>query len=261
MINVKNVNKTIVCKEKNKFFSKKKKKKKKIVDNVSFEISKGECVGILGLNGAGKTTLIKLMTGVLYPDEKDSIKIEGFVPAKKEKEYLKKISLVSGQKNQLLWDLTAMDTYLLHKKIYKIDNCSFDEKIQNLSKTLKVEEYLNYPVRKLSLGQKMKLEIILALLHQPSILFLDEPTIGLDIVTQESLLTFLKEYQEKYNATIILTSHNMDDVERLCDRIIFLENGKKIFDGTKADCFQNVSSIKMKINELFFEKQNRDLEG
>ncbi len=200
------------------------------VDNISFNIEEGEFVGFLGPNGAGKTTTLKILSGILYPSD-GSVLVDGFVPQKRDKEFLKTISLVMGQKSQLLPDLPAMEYFLLMKEIYEIEDTDFLNKIEELADLLDVKDVLKVPVRKLSLGQKMKCEIIASILHNPRILFLDEPTIGLDIVVQKKLRDFLKEYNKKHKTTIILTSHYMEDVEALCDRIIVINKGNKIYDG------------------------------
>lgn len=198
------------------------------LQDVSLSIQSGE---IIGENGAGKTTLIKILTGLLHPDKGGTLSVMNHIPYKKEKNYLKNISLVSGQKNQLQWDLSAMDAFRINKEIYKINDKEFETNITILSEMLKISDKINVPVRQLSLGQRMKLEIIYALLHNPKILYLDEPTIGLDFSTQHNVRTFLKEYNKKYNATIILTSHNIEDIKHLCNRLIILNKGKVTFDG------------------------------
>lgn len=200
------------------------------VNNISFNIQEGEIVGFLGPNGAGKTTTLKMLSGILHPSE-GQITVAGFNPQKRDKEFLKTISLVMGQKTQLLPDLPPMEYFLLMKEIYEIKESDFKSKIEELAELLDVKEVLNIPVRKLSLGQKMKCEIIASILHNPRILFLDEPTIGLDIVVQKKLRDFLKEYNRKFKTTIILTSHYMEDVEALCSRIIVINKGTLIYDG------------------------------
>jgi len=222
----------------------------KALENINFTIKEGEFLGLIGANGAGKTTLIKLMTGLLYPDNYGSITVLGRNPFKKEKDFLKKISLVSGQKNQLIWDLTAMDSFLLNKAIYKIDNGSFSDTISYLAELLGVKDKLNIPVRRLSLGQRMKLELILSLLHSPKILFLDEPTIGLDFSTQKALRNFLKEYNKKYKATIILTSHNIEDI-KICNQIICIKKGNIIYNGTISDLNKSKDLLKYKVIEVY----------
>jgi len=202
----------------------------KAVDNISFEIKQGEVVGFIGQNGAGKTTTLKVLSGLLYPTAGE-ISVLGFNPWDRKPEFQKQFALVMGQKNQLWWDLPAMETFLLNKAIYEIPDQQFNRTLNKLVDLLQVRNILNIQVRKLSLGQRMKCELIAALLHNPKVLFLDEPTIGLDVVMQKNLRDFIKAYNQEFKATIILTSHYMDDVKELCDRAIIIDQGKLIFDG------------------------------
>lgn len=213
------------------------------VKNISFTISPGEVVGFIGPNGAGKTTTLKCLSGLLYPDQ-GSVEVLGFTPFVREKEFLKKISLVMGQKNQLWWDLPALDTFLLNKEIYGVPKDLFEKIVADLSAILEVEKFLNVPVRKLSLGQRMKMELIASLIHSPQVLFLDEPTIGLDIVMQKKIREFLHEYNQKSKATILLTSHYMKDVEELCKRVIVINFGEIVFDGLLSDLVKKYASYK-----------------
>jgi ABC-2 type transport system ATP-binding protein len=202
----------------------------KAVNDISFEINRGEVVGFIGQNGAGKTTTLKALSGLLYPTAGE-ISVLGFDPWDRKPEFQKQFALVMGQKNQLWWDLPAMETFLLNKAIYEIPDDQFDKTLNKLVDLLKVRDILNVQVRKLSLGQRMKCELIAALLHNPKVLFLDEPTIGLDVVMQKNLRDFIKSYNQEFQATVILTSHYMDDVKELCDRAIIIDKGKLIFDG------------------------------
>lgn len=202
----------------------------KAVEAVSFEIKEGEIIGFIGQNGAGKTTTLKMLSGLLYPTSGE-IKVLGFNPWDRKPEFQKQFALIMGQKNQLWWDLPAIESFLLNKAIYEIPDKQFDETLEKLSTLLEVKDILNVQVRKLSLGQRMKCELIAALLHNPKVLFLDEPTIGLDVVMQKTVRDFVREYNKEFNATIILTSHYMDDVKELCDRIILIDHGTKIYDG------------------------------
>ncbi len=206
----------------------------KAVDDISFSINEGEVIGFIGPNGAGKTTTLKCLSGLLYPT-KGKISVLGSSPFDRDPKFLKQISLVMGQKNQLWWDLPAMDTFLLNKEIYGVQNENFEKVINDLSERLAVKDVLHVPVRKLSLGQRMKMELIASLIHSPKVLFLDEPTIGLDVVMQKTIREFLKEYNEAYKATIILTSHYMGDVEALCKRVIVINFGKILYDGLLND--------------------------
>jgi ABC-2 type transport system ATP-binding protein len=223
----------------------------KAVDDISFSIEEGELVGFIGPNGAGKTTTLKCLSGLLYPSGGD-VKVLGFKPFDRKNKFLKQISLVMGQKNQLWWDLPPTETFLLNKEIYQINNKSFKETIEELSELLEVREILGVQVRKLSLGQRMKCELIAALIHTPKILFLDEPTIGLDVVMQKNLRKFIKEYNQKHQATIILTSHYMGDVEELCKRIIIIDSGKIIYDGSLEDVVKKYT--KNKLLTVVFQK-------
>ncbi len=200
------------------------------VSDISFSIERGAFVGLIGPNGAGKTTTLKMLTGLLYPTSGD-VKVLGYVPYKRDRSYLKRISLVMGQKSQLWWDLPASDSFYLNKDIYEIPDNEFNERYNELAELLEIKHILNTQVRKLSLGQRMRCELMSSLLHNPEVLFLDEPTIGLDVVMQKKLHTFFKEYNEKYNTTVILTSHYMDDVKELCKRVLIVDEGRLVFDG------------------------------
>jgi ABC-2 type transport system ATP-binding protein len=202
----------------------------KAVDDISFTINQGEIVGFIGQNGAGKTTTLKVLSGLLYPTA-GRVSVLGYNPWDRNPEFQKQFALVMGQKNQLWWDLPAMETFLLNKAIYEIPDTQFQKTLDKLVTLLDVEKVLRVQVRKLSLGQRMKCELIAALLHNPKVLFLDEPTIGLDVVMQKTLRDFIRQYNEEFGATIILTSHYMDDVKELCERAIIIDQGHKVFDG------------------------------
>jgi ABC-2 type transport system ATP-binding protein len=202
----------------------------KAVDDVSFEIEQGEIVGFIGQNGAGKTTTLKVLSGLLYPSSGD-VSVLGYNPWDRKAEFQKQFALVMGQKNQLWWDLPAMETFLLNKAIYEIPDSQYKKTLDKLVELLDVAEILKIQVRKLSLGQRMKCELIAALLHNPKVLFLDEPTIGLDVVMQKVLRDFIKDYNQEFKSTVILTSHYMEDVKELCKRAIIIDHGHKIFDG------------------------------
>ena len=211
-------------------FFKRKYKEVRAVDGVSFEIEQGELVGFIGPNGAGKTTVLKCLSGLLFPTA-GSASVLGFTPFKREQAFQRQIALVMGQKNQLFWDLPPMETFVLNKEIYDIPQKKFKETLNELSRLLEVEDVLNIQVRKLSLGQRMKCELIATVLHSPVVLFLDEPTIGLDVVMQKKIRDFLKDYNRRHRATILLTSHYMGDVKELCKRVIIINKGKLLFDG------------------------------
>ena len=223
----------------------------KAVSDISFKISEGELVGFIGPNGAGKTTTLKCLSGLLFPTSGE-VSVLGFTPYNRNPEFLKQIAFVMGQKNQLWWDLPAIDSLLLNKEIYNISNERFDEVLDDLSRILDVEKILKVQVKKLSLGQRMKMELIASLIHTPKVLFLDEPTIGLDILMQRNLREFIKEYNTRYKATIILTSHYMADVEQLCKRVIIINFGKIIFDGQLSDLIEKYAPYK-KISVIFKE--------
>jgi ABC-2 type transport system ATP-binding protein len=213
------------------------------VKDVSFNIEEGELIGFIGPNGAGKTTTLKMLSGLIYPSA-GTVSVLGNTPFDRREAFLKQISLVMGQKNQLWWDLPAYESFLLNKEIYEIPTAEFKSRVEELSELLEVTDVLNIQVRKLSLGQRMKCELIAALLHHPKILFLDEPTIGLDVVVQKKLREFIKNYNRKYKATILLTSHYMQDVEELCERIIVIDHGRILFDGKLATIIKKFSREK-----------------
>lgn len=223
----------------------------KAVDDVSFDIMQGEVVGFIGQNGAGKTTTLKALSGLLYPTT-GSVSVLGYNPWDRIPAFQKQFALVMGQKNQLWWDLPAMETFLLNKAIYEIPDNEFRKTLNTLIDLLDVSEIVQVQVRKLSLGQRMKCELIAALLHNPKVLFLDEPTIGLDVIMQKTLREFISSYNTEFKATIILTSHYMDDVKELCKRAIIMDHGKEIFDGSLSDIIEKYA--RNKILKLTFSK-------
>ncbi|EKE13404.1 MAG: hypothetical protein ACD_13C00021G0006 [uncultured bacterium] len=221
--------------------------KKKIVNalkGVSFSIQPGELVGFIGPNGAGKTTTLKTLSGLLYPTA-GFVEVLEFDPWKRNPEFLKQISLVMGQKNQLWWDLPAIETFELNRAIYDIPTRSYNENLKELTELLDVEKLLNTPVRKLSLGQRMRMELVAALIHKPKVLFLDEPTIGLDIIAQQKVRDFIYDYNRKYNATVLLTSHNMGDLINLARRVIIINDGKILYDGAFEDLIMQYAKEKI----------------
>lgn len=232
----------------------------KAVDDVSFDIKEGEMVGFLGPNGAGKTTTLKMLSGILYPTD-GSAYILGYKPQDRNPLFQKKIALVMGQKNQLWWDLPATDTFILQKDIYQIPKKQYQETLDELIELLDIKDILQTQVRSLSLGQRMKCELITALLHRPKVLFLDEPTIGLDIIVQKKIRAFFKEYNKKYNTTIILTSHYMDDVKEICDRVIMIDHGHKIYDGRINDLIAEYVNEKYLRVEFDSEVNKAELES
>ncbi len=202
-------------------------------DGISFSIAEGEFVGFLGPNGAGKTTTLKMLSGLIYPTG-GSARVAGFDPVKRENAYRRLFALVLGQKNQLWWDLPAQESFYLLRAIYGLDQKQYQETLDELVALLGVAHKLNVQVRELSLGERMKMELIAALLHRPRVLFLDEPTIGLDVVSQKAVRDFLRDYNRKNRTTILLTSHYMADISQLCERVIVIDHGKKIYDGNLA---------------------------
>lgn len=200
------------------------------VQSFDLDIQKGEMVGLLGPNGAGKTTLMKMFTGIIVPSSGEC-EVIGFEPAQRNKEFRKNIALVMGQKSQLWWDIPAMDSFLLLQKYYEIPKDKFEARLERMSTLLDVKDLLHIHVRRLSLGERMKMELMASLLHSPEIIFLDEPTIGLDLVAQENIREFIKEYHRENNVTVIITSHYMADVQALCKRLVLIFDGKKAFDG------------------------------
>jgi ABC-2 type transport system ATP-binding protein len=200
------------------------------VKDVSFEIQPGEIVGFLGPNGAGKTTTLKMLTGLIHPSS-GNLRVAGHLPFNRRHPFLEKITLVMGQKQQLLWDLPTMDSLRINAAVYGISDREFKRRIGELTEMLSLEDKLTQPVRKLSLGERMKAELLAALLHQPQVLFLDEPTLGLDVNAQVSVREFLKTYNQRFDATILLTSHYMADITALCDRVLLIHQGRLIYDG------------------------------
>jgi ABC-2 type transport system ATP-binding protein len=213
------------------------------VDGISFDVSPGEIVGFLGPNGAGKTTTLKMLSGLLYPTS-GSVSVLGKIPSRRESDYLRQITLIMGQRNQLVWDIPPIRSFELNRAIYQIPQSNYDSLVKELTDLLDLGPLLNKPVRNLSLGERMKVEFAAALLHRPSVVFLDEPTIGLDVTMQHRLRDFVAEYNRRYGATVLLTSHYMADVEALCKRVLVIHHGKLLFDGDLAALVQKFTSYK-----------------
>ncbi len=228
------------------------KKIKEAVKDVSFSIEEGELVGFLGPNGAGKTTTLKMLSGILTPTS-GKVDVLGFEPIKRQKEYQMQFAFVMGQKLQLWWDLPPMESFLLNKKIYEVNEEDFKKNLDNLVKLLGVEDVIHKQVRQLSLGERMKCELIAALLHNPKVIFLDEPTIGLDVIAQKNIRDFIKKYNKEKKTTIILTSHYMEDILQLCERIIIINLGKIVYDG-KISSLIDKYALNKKIT-IYFEKE------
>jgi len=200
------------------------------VRNVTFYVEPGEIVGFLGANGAGKTTTLKMLTGLIHPSQ-GRIRVVNHQPFRRQHSFLKQMTLVMGQKQQLIWDLPAIDSLKINAAVYQIPDGEFRRRVGEFSEMLELEEKLTQPVRKLSLGERMKAELLAALLHHPKVLFLDEPTLGLDVNAQEAVREFLREYNQRHQATIILTSHYMADITALCERVILMHQGSLFYDG------------------------------
>ncbi len=227
------------------------------VNDVSFSVEKGESVALLGPNGAGKTTTMKMLTGLVHPTNGD-IKVLGFTPFDRNPEFLKRIGLVMGNKNGLDWDLTPRQSFQLYQKIYEIPVDGFKERVTMLTKLLNTESFMDTQVRKLSLGERLKMEIVGALLHNPEVLFLDEPTIGLDIISKQKVREFLRIIQKETNVTLLLTSHDMDDIEKVCDRVIVINHGKKVYDNSITNLTSHYK--KERYIKVIFEKMPTSIE-
>jgi ABC-2 type transport system ATP-binding protein len=228
------------------------------VRSIDLDVEKGEFVAFLGPNGAGKTTTLKLLSGVLTPTSGEA-RVLGFVPWQRDNEYRRRFALVMGQKNQLWWDLPAQESFALHEKIYRIDAASFAATKNELVDLLGVGKLLGRPVRELSLGERMKMELIAALLHSPEVLFLDEPTIGLDVVAQHNIQKFLKHYQQVRGITILLTSHYMKDVAALCRRVVIIAGGRIVYDGSLDGIIDQFSNFKVVTLEFADDRMPGDL--
>ena len=205
--------------------------KKQAVDHISFSIEEGEMVGFIGPNGAGKSTTIKMLSGILFPDEGD-IRVNGYIPYKQRKDYVGSIGVVFGQKSQLQWDLPVMDSFELLKAIYRIPDEVYKKNLGRFTDMLDMGGFINQPVRQLSLGQRMRADIVAALLHSPKIVFFDEPTIGVDVVGKETIRTFIRELNREDGVTMLFTTHDMQDIEKTCNRLIIIDKGAKVYDGS-----------------------------
>lgn len=225
---------------------------KKAVDNISFEIEDGEIVGYIGANGAGKSTTIKMMTGILSPSS-GTISINGLIPYEDREKNAKDIGVVFGQRTQLWWDLPLSETFSLLKDIYDVNDKDYKERMEFLNEVLEINEFILSPVRTLSLGQRMRADLAAALLHNPKIIYLDEPTIGLDVVVKEKVRSAIKEINKKYGTTVILTTHDLNDIEEICNRIIIIDNGIKIYDGSLSDIkgsYGYITTIEVQVKNL-----------
>lgn len=263
IIEVKNLSKTYDYYEKEVGISNsiknlfdRKKLYKEAVKNISFNVEEGEILGFLGPNGAGKTTTLKALSGILYPTSGEA-SVNGYIPWKREKKFKMIFSMVMGQKSQLWWDLPASESLYLNKCIYEIEDDVFSKTLNELAEMLDVKNILNVQVRRLSLGERMKMELIASLIHRPKILLLDEPTIGLDIIAQQKIRDFFKDYNKKEKTTILLTSHYMSDIEDLCERCVIINQGQIAYDGHLNQLNSKISSnkyIKLKFSDYIVQK-------
>ncbi|HZU82935.1 MAG TPA: ATP-binding cassette domain-containing protein [Polyangiaceae bacterium] len=228
------------------------------VDGIDFDIRDGERVGFLGPNGAGKTTTLKVLSGLLYPTSGE-VAVDGHEPRRREDAFLKKIMLVLGQKQQLLWDLPASETFELNRAVYDVPRPQFEATLRELSDLLELGDLVRKPVRTLSLGERMKCELCAALIHRPKVLFLDEPTIGLDVSMQSAVRDFIRRYNEKHGATLILTSHYMEDVAHLCPRVIVIDRGKLVYDGALDALVSRIRPDKRVVLRFAQPVEERDL--
>jgi ABC-2 type transport system ATP-binding protein len=228
------------------------------VEAISFDIEAGEVVGFLGPNGAGKTTTLKMLAGLLYPTSGEA-RVLGHVPSKREKDYLRRMTMVMGNRNQLQWDIPALDSFELYRAIYRLRREDYVAMRDELVELLDVGDLVRKPVRNLSLGERMKVEIVGSLLHRPQVLFLDEPTIGLDVTMQKRIRTFVAEYNNRHGATVLLTSHYMADVEALCKRVIVIHHGRILFDGALASLANEFAAYKT--IGVLLENGNAELDG
>ncbi|TNF07833.1 MAG: ATP-binding cassette domain-containing protein [Bacillota bacterium] len=251
MIRVSNLTKKFTIYEKEpglkgvfKSFFNAKKIIKTAVDDVSFSINEGEILGYIGPNGAGKSTTIKVLTGILTPTSGEVI-VDGLIPYQKRTQNAKKIGVVFGQRTQLWWDLPLNESFTVLKEIYQVTDEDFKERMTYFDELFGLSEFIKQPVRQLSLGQRMKADIVASLLHNPKILYLDEPTIGLDVIAKESIRKTIKEINQKYNTTVILTTHDLSDIEELCNRILLIDKGKIIYDGNLSHIKETYGSKKL----------------
>ena len=256
MIKVKNLTKIYKTPERqNNFFKDlflRKYKEKIALNKVSFEIEEGELVGFIGPNGAGKTTTLKILSGILYPTSGE-VQVFGYFPFDKKKEFLRQIAFIMGTRNQTIWELPAIDSFLLTKEIYQINNFDFKKNLSEMIDLFNISHLINQPIKTLSLGERMKMELINNLIHKPRLVFFDEPTIGLDIFSQEVIRDFIKKFQQKYGSTIILTSHYLEDVKKLTKRLIIINQGKIIYDGAIDKIYKIYS--KEKFVTVILEKE------
>lgn len=233
---------------------------KKAVNNISFQIDEGEMAGFIGPNGAGKSTTIKMLSGILYPNS-GQISIGGYIPYKQRKEYVRNIGVVFGQKSQLQWDLPPIDTFELLRYIYKVPGAQYKKNLNRFVELLDMGSFINQPVRQLSLGQRMRADIVAALIHSPRIVFFDEPTIGVDIVGKERIRDFIKELNETDGITMIFTTHDMQDIEKTCKRLIVIDDGSKIYDGNLINIRNQFATIRQVDVEFAFHEDIKPIDN
>jgi ABC-2 type transport system ATP-binding protein len=221
----------------------------KAVNQISFEIAPGELVGYIGPNGAGKSTTIKMLTGILHPTAGEVV-VDGLVPQRERVCYSKKIGVIFGQRGQLIWDIPASDSFELMRKMYAIPKARYEANVQQFVELLELGEFLNRPVRQLSLGQRMRCELVATLLHDPKIVYLDEPTIGMDVVAKERIREFILHLSQERGTTVILTTHDISDIERLCQRVVIIDKGRLIYDGTLAEIKQRYGRLRRVVFSL-----------
>src|SRR5512139_1387209 len=226
-----------------------KKEEVKAVDGISFDLEPGEIVGFLGPNGAGKTTTLKMLSGLLHPTSGE-MSVLGYVPWKRDRDFLRQITLVMGQRNQLVWDIPAIDSFELNRAVYRVPAADFRKTLDELTQLLELGPLLKKPVRNLSLGERMKWEVAAAILHRPQVVFLDEPTIGLDVTMQRRIREFIAEYNRRFGATVLLTSHYMADVEALCKRVVVIHHGRLLFDGDLTALVKKFTAHKTVVVQL-----------
>jgi ABC-2 type transport system ATP-binding protein len=231
----------------------------KAVEDLSFQIAEGERVGFLGPNGAGKTTTLKVLSGLLHPTS-GAVRVGGYVPHDRDPRFLQLITLVMGQKQQLLWDLPPSETYAMNRAIYEIPPAQADETVRTLVELLEIGDLIDKPTRQLSLGERMKCELVAALLHRPRVLFLDEPTIGLDVSMQAKMRDFIRDYNQRFGAAVLLTSHDMDDVVALCPRVVVIDQGRLIYDGDLQELARRVRPDKRMTLRLSGPVERAELE-
>ncbi|WP_053239095.1 ABC transporter ATP-binding protein [Sandaracinus amylolyticus] len=232
----------------------------KAVDGISFSLARGERVGFLGPNGAGKTTTLKTLAGLLHPTSGE-VRVDGHVPQKREVRFLEKVTLVMGQKQQLLWDLPPVETFELNRAVYEVPRTRFEKTVRELSELLELGDLVKKPTRELSLGERMKCELIAALIHEPKVLFLDEPTIGLDVAMQVAVREFVRRYNQEHEATLILTSHYMDDVAALCPRVLVIDKGVLSYDGALDELVRRVRPEKRVVLRFSRAVERGDLDA